>query len=192
MRDENATSLYVLAAICLLLMLAPKDLQTALYLDLAAFRNGEYWRALSGHFVHLSWSHCLLNVGGLIVLQQLYGRHYAHWRWLLPAIITSASISLALLMFSQALTWYAGLSGLLMGLFIAAAVNTLKQQPVVSGGVLVLVSLYVIAQQFQGELVDHWSGEFATSTRAHLYGAGGGLLSTLPRLLFTRRSNRSS
>ena len=70
--NRQGLSLYVLLLGCLLL--APwNDAALADFgLVRSALRDGEFWRFLTGHFVHLNWAHLGLNVAGLVLLQQLF------------------------------------------------------------------------------------------------------------------------
>lgn len=79
--------------------------------DRSRILSGEIWRLFSGHLVHFSTSHLLLNLGGFAVLWMLLHQFKA-----LPSIskllFSAALIGLGLLLFAPAITSYGGLSGL--------------------------------------------------------------------------------
>jgi rhomboid family GlyGly-CTERM serine protease len=82
----------------------------------------EIWRWLSAHFVHLSASHLLLNLAVLITLVVLAEMLPATTRrprqsWLAPAGLSLVVIDIGLAWGWFPVHWYAGLSGVLHGLF---------------------------------------------------------------------------
>ncbi|MBN9426283.1 MAG: rhombosortase [Burkholderiales bacterium] len=106
-----------LALLLLLAQAASDDTHIALRLDTAGLGQGEYWRLLSAHFVHLSWPHALLNAAGVLVCCALapdvFDRR-AVWRVAGLAL----GVGLCLWLFSPAALPYVGLSGVLYGLFV--------------------------------------------------------------------------
>jgi len=78
--------------------------------------TGEYWRVITGHFVHLGMAHFLLNALGLIAIWLMYGQVYSHKGWVIFIIICCMGMSLGFTFFDSSLEWYVGLSGLLHGL----------------------------------------------------------------------------
>ena len=82
----------------------------------------EIWRWLSAHFVHLSAGHLLLNLAALITLAVLAEMLPAIARrpsqsWLAPAVLSLVVIDIGLAWGWFPIQWYAGLSGVLHGLF---------------------------------------------------------------------------
>lgn len=95
----------------------------------AEIAAGQWWRLLTGHWVHLGFVHLALNLGGLALLPPLFGRTLpAPWAagYLLAAPI---GISLGLLWAVPQLDWYRGFSGCLHGLFVFMALAGLRQHP---------------------------------------------------------------
>jgi len=89
----------------------------ALRYERQAVLDGQIWRLLTCHLVHLGWGHLLLNLaaGGLIAA--LLGR-FARPIALLPAAL---GVGLGLVAFSPGVGWYVGLSGVLHGLLGSGA-----------------------------------------------------------------------
>jgi rhomboid family GlyGly-CTERM serine protease len=142
--------------------------------------NGEYWRLISGHFVHLGPQHLLLNLAGLILVWLLVGRQYTIRQWGLVTLISLAVINAGFWYLDPGLIWYVGLSGLLHGLIIAGAVAAFKSMPTESLIICVAVAGKLIYEQLAGPLPG--SAETAGGTvvvNAHLYGAVGGAISAL-------------
>ena len=84
-----------------------------------AIASGEVWRLVSGHLTHLDWQHLAMNAAAFIGLGYLIETDGANGRRNLLIVLTAAAaaISTALLVFSPATALYAGLSGVLNGLF---------------------------------------------------------------------------
>ena len=153
--------------------------------DRAAIEAGEFWRLLTGHFAHLSNSHTLLNLAGLVVSWLLVGRNYSSAQWLVVLLVSLGTISAGFWFIDTGLLWYVGLSGVLHGLMIAGAVGGLKTLPTESVVICVLVASKLIYEQLLGPL----PGSESTSggsvvVNAHLYGTIGGLIAAA---IFWRR-----
>src|SRR3569623_2737413 len=72
----------LLALSSLLIALAGPDASVALRYERAAILDGEMWRLVSGHLVHLGWSRLVLNLAGLALIWGLYQRRLAGFeRW---------------------------------------------------------------------------------------------------------------
>lgn len=109
-------------ALCLLMALlaaAGDAPRLALRYDRAAVADGQWWRLLTAHAVHLSWAHALLNMAGVGLCAVLA-----------PALFRARSLAVLLLLLAlgvSGLLWlgapqvanYVGFSGVLYGLFVA-------------------------------------------------------------------------
>jgi rhomboid family GlyGly-CTERM serine protease len=87
--------------------------------------TAEPWRLLTGHFVHLNWTHALVNAGAWLLLAGLFAPQLGAKRQLLSVALGSAFVSLALAAFNPAIEWYRGASGVLHVLFFAGATTAL-------------------------------------------------------------------
>ncbi|HEY7753295.1 MAG TPA: rhombosortase [Steroidobacteraceae bacterium] len=82
----------------------------------------EPWRLLTGHFVHLSWLHAVLNCLALLLLERLFdGRLRRGELWLLLAA-APLTISLVFWIALPGLGWYRGLSGALHAVYFAGCI----------------------------------------------------------------------
>ncbi|MCK5876272.1 MAG: rhombosortase [Candidatus Marithrix sp.] len=123
--------------------------------------NGEYWRLVTAHFIHLSWTHMWLNAISLIIIWELTVKSYSFW-WFLAC---GFGISLGLWLFSPEVIWYVGLSGILHGLLASIA---RQRYPVL----LVFLIIKLAWEQLYGGLpatADLTGGTVVVD--AHLYGA---------------------
>jgi membrane associated rhomboid family serine protease len=114
---------------------------SALELSAGAMASGRWWTMFTGHLLHLSPTHLIFCVAGLLVagyvFEPLFGRSYA--------TITAAvavAVGLAFVIAHAELSGYYGLSSLDQGLFVAVPWTH------VAGGVAGLVIGAVVTASF--------------------------------------------
>jgi rhomboid family GlyGly-CTERM serine protease len=144
--------------------------------DRIAIGQGEVWRLISGHFVHLGPSHYILNALGLILVWLLVGMHCSTRQWLIVTAVSVAGVNAGLWFFDPQIIWYVGMSGVLHGMLLAGVGAGLKTLPHEVIPIAVVVLAKVGYEQFAGPL----PGSEQTAggnvlVDAHLYGALAGL-----------------
>jgi rhomboid family GlyGly-CTERM serine protease len=143
--------------------------------DLA--EQGDVWLLLSGHIVHLNWSHWLLNMAGLAIVAFFFSAHAGIKQWVMVILVSVCVINMGLWWWMTDIYSYVGLSGVLHGLFLYGALREIRYYPA-SGYVLVAVLLAKLSWEFfYGALPgseDMAGGRVLTE--AHLLGAVGGVL----------------
>jgi rhomboid family GlyGly-CTERM serine protease len=82
----------------------------------------EPWRLLSGHFVHLSLTHSMLNGVALLLLGRLFADRLRDIEFWVVLGVAPILISLAFWVAMPELIWYRGLSGTLHALYFAGCV----------------------------------------------------------------------
>lgn len=131
----------------------------------------EYWRLLTGHWVHANWAHFFLNMAGLMLCFALTQISWNTGQWIYRILLLSSGISLGFYLLQPDIGWYVGFSGVLFGLYILAAVASLARQFVMS---MILVGFIVLKVG-----LEQWSSVKITSSEligvpvlvdAHLYG----------------------
>lgn len=142
--------------------------------------GGEYWRLLTGHWVHLGANHLLLNVAGLLVTGLLFAQHPGLRWWISYLILSPLAISIGILLVAPELGWYRGFSGCLHGLLVFTALFNLRSDTRWSMIVLGFVTLKLVVEIFMYPAV----GENpliggAVITEAHWLGAMTGLVAGL-------------
>jgi rhomboid family GlyGly-CTERM serine protease len=175
--------------IALALMLSGDSGRDPLRFDRGSIAAGEFWRLLSGHFVHLGVSHTLLNLAGLVLVWFLVGRAWTWRQWLLLMAASVAAIDLGLWLGSPQLEWYVGLSGLLHGMLAAGIVAGLADRKYEALVLAIVVTGKLAWEQFAGPL----PGSEATSggaviVDAHLYGVIGGAIAAAALVRVRRRA----
>jgi rhomboid family GlyGly-CTERM serine protease len=133
--------------------------------------QGQIWRLVSAHFVHVGWMHLLLNGLGLAICVSLSNPGWSPSRWLLCCVILAVGISLLLSVFNPELSDYAGLSGVLFGLYLLTALSLYSRDRLIAILVIVAIVGKVIMEQFN--FYDFNSGELIGArviVDTHLYG----------------------
>lgn len=155
----------------------------------AGIAAGQWWRLATAHWVHLGAWHAMLDSAGLVLIWILYGA-VLRGRGALAAIVASTlSIDAGLWWLSPRIEWYAGISGLLHGLWAAGALLALRAR---------LPLAWMPAALLAGKLVHEALGGAAPAGQlmpvvpiAHVYGAAGGIAAGLALMLpFPARANR--
>ena len=145
--------------------------------DRFGLEDGQLWRLVTGHLVHLGWWHLALNLVGLGLMWALFAAQYSWRQWLLIVAVSMAAIDAGLYLFSPELQWYVGLSGVLHGVMAAGVVGYWRRGDPQAW----LVTVFLV-----GKLGwEQWVGPLASSEAvaggavivdAHLYGAVGAAL----------------
>lgn len=145
----------------------------ALRYDRAAILNGEVWRLVSCHFVHLTWTHCLLNVGGLVALAAILPASLCAWR---SCLVLATLIGLILFAALPGLQYYAGFSGINYGLAVLALLPRVCGEAIAAAVLAILVGR-AVWQWFGGVNLDAvvWLGAPPLAA-AHLAGLAVGAL----------------
>lgn len=102
----------------LLVGLGGEAARAALRFDRDAIDAGEWWRLLTGNFVHLGWWHLFLNEMGLLVLLLLCPERLSAWVWARRIVLIGLGMSAGLYYFVPGTRWYVGMSGAIHGLFL--------------------------------------------------------------------------
>ncbi len=146
----------------------------------ALIPEAEFWRALTGHLVHLGWGHFWLNAAGFIGIWWLYGDQYRARVWALIFLICCAGISAGFLLFDPQMDYYVGLSGVLHGLLCAGAMRSLSRGGGLSDSLILLgTACKIVFEQTLGAIpfTQGLSGD-TVIVNAHFYGAVWGLIFT--------------
>ena len=150
-------------------------LEAWLIYDRLAIGNGEWWRLVTGHLVHLSPSHLFMNLAALIVVGAIIER--GRYRRVPELALTAAlAIGLVLYLAQPSLRFYGGLSGLLTAAVAYVALNGLSDRGpwrwVCIAGVVLLTLKLACELALEGSLFLAASpGEFEPIPLSHVTGA---------------------
>lgn len=177
--------LIIILMISFLLMLLPESIRELLYLDIAQIKKAHYWRLISGHFVHYSWAHWAVNAAGIIIYLLFFQRQNKPLLFFTLCFLI-VFISAGLIMYSRQLTWYAGLSGVLTGLFAYSAITHFRREKLLMPIIFTGMVAYASYQLAQGELAASALYAIHTSSYAHALGLLGGTLAAIIHLTARR------
>jgi rhomboid family GlyGly-CTERM serine protease len=142
--------------------------------DRDALADGQWWRLLTAHFVHLDAAHALLNGFGVVLMWALFARDYSPARWLAIYFVAALSVSLGLWFLDPQLQWYVGASGALHGVMTAGTLAHLRRKDLDGWILAIFILLKLGYEQLSGALP--FAGTANTIVDAHLYGALGGVV----------------
>jgi rhomboid family GlyGly-CTERM serine protease len=133
--------------------------------------QGQWWRALSGHFVHLGVVHAALNLCGLLLLVLLCPARLRAAEWLRRVLVLALGTSLLLYVAAPAVERYVGLSGVLHGLLLLGLVPMARRGDRVAMAALAILLAKLVLEQVLGASADEERLIGAgVVTMAHLFG----------------------
>lgn len=182
--------IYLILAALLLAMTQLPDIQSWLAWDRQAIQAGEVWRILTGNLTHTNWPHMIMNTLALAVISFIFRAHIhvKSYTWLILGL--SAVVGIAIL--ASDIRWYAGLSGVLHGLFAWGAVRDIQTRQ--KGGWLLLLGLGLKVgwEQIAGGSASSEALIGArVATEAHLAGALAGGVIALGYIIWKHHIQRS-
>ncbi len=163
------------AAICIALLLWP-DALSVLRWQRGAIGVEEAWRVLSAHFAHLGPWHALANLVGMALVIELLGAAAQPAEAVFIMMASALAIIAGLTLFDPAVGWYAGMSGVVHGLWAGLA-SLAWRQPTRERAWLPAVALASMVLKLW--LWPANTGALPVVPQSHLYGAIGGAMAAL-------------
>lgn len=172
--------LYLSATILLVILQGlGKDVVSLFRYEKTMVNTGEWWRILTGHFIHLSWTHLTLNLVGLWCLGLIFYQIGNSVLLFTSVLLLSIGTSFGLMLFSPDVAWYVGLSGVLHGLLLMGAIVEYRIKRWPSIVLLTVILAKLLWEQFYADAhVMELTIGGKVIYDAHLYGAitGVGLI----------------
>lgn len=167
----------IVLALAFLAFIFDEQLADILIYNRTLVTQGEYWRYLTGHFLHTNGNHFMLNAAAVVLLWALHGQYYNHTSYWITFIVSALVCGLGIHWFSLDISLYVGLSGVLHGFFVWGALMDIKHQEKTGYLLLIGVILKIAHEQFYGASADVEAFiNSSVATDAHMFGAIGGLL----------------
>lgn len=94
--------------------------------DRADILAGQWWRIVTGNLTHTNTAHLAMNLAGLVGVAFVH-RQYYEGRSLVP-MVGVMMVVIGGVMFFAPFDWYAGLSGVLHGLFVWGVVRDIQHK----------------------------------------------------------------
>ena len=155
--------------------------------DRTALMQGELWRILTAHVVHLNWPHLFLNLCGLILIVELLWGQFPLWHGFGLLLFSGVTISACLWWLHPELVGYAGFSGILHGLWAGCAIYGLLSiktaslhsiSPYLIGLILLIIKLFIEQYYGPSAMTAQLIGG-KISIESHLYGSFAGAVYVL-------------
>jgi len=149
---------------------------------------GQWWRLVTGNFVHAGWYHWGLNAAALVIFSLLCPQRRTIPGWSAQVLVLCLGVTLGLYFFDRRLSYYVGMSGMIHGLFVVGLLPQVVQRDRIAALCLVfLVGKLAYEQMAGAPLSDEAAIGERVITDAHLWGGVTGLAWGL--LTLTRRSS---
>jgi len=160
-----------MAITVIILWLMGEPVSDMLIYHRSAIAEGQIWRIFTGHLIHSNFWHLLLNLASLMMIGWLFSQHLSTKVWVIIFALSALMISFAYYFTAPQFEYYVGLSAILYAVIIIGALLDIKQQPVIAGIILLVVTGRVIWQQIYGtadeleQLIDE-----RVAVESHLFG----------------------
>lgn len=155
--------------------------------------KGQWWRLFTSNLVHTNYPHLFLNLAGIWISAFLFMDYISPKAYLASVAFLIVSVGLGIYFFSPVLTWYAGISGVLYGIFLVGAYYSILNRDYFTGiPLLTLIPIKIIWDLLHGgsksseELIG-----VPVATEAHLYGMIGAVAIIVFILFKTKLSSHS-
>jgi len=158
----------------------------ALRYERAAVAAGEWWRVLGAHLVHFDHRHLVLNLAGLALLWWLFAPDARARDWLIVLVVSALTVSAGLWFLEPGVAWYVGASGMLHGVWAAAALATWPRWRREAQVTAALLAGKLAFERWHGPLSGGLDAALPVVMAAHLYGALGGLAAAAALRLWRR------
>ena len=145
---------------------------------------GEWWRLITGHFVHIDAAHLTLNCAVILAWLYVFRERESPLVVATRLLAYAAMSGLSMLAFSPDLTWMLGASALTYALIAGSALRAAIAGPRMLG-LIVLAGLAVRIGAEQIWELESWFGHFVDypiASAAHGHGVAAGLVFELGRL----------
>lgn len=178
------SSIFLCLAIAVLILMFSALQNTifpALALERSAVLTGEYWRLLTGNFVHFGWMHTLMNVTAFLLCSIALLDKFSIAKFSALLIWCCLVVGGGIFHLNLEYGTYAGLSGAIHGLIVAGLLLG-KQHPVwIRVIALGLLAAKLVQEQSPGFTATDLQAlvPVPVAVDAHLYGAIAGLVFVL-------------
>lgn len=171
-------TLWLVLALWLLLVLTQSLDVSYLAYNRDAIAKGDYWRLITGHFIHLNNMHLLLNMLGVGMVLMLFDHLLAIWQWIVVLLASALIISLLIYLNLPQVQAYVGLSGVIHTLYVLGTLQLLNQPKERNFAIILMlmVTLKLLTENV-GQGISFTADMIGGRVlyQAHLYGALAGL-----------------
>ncbi|MDD1782421.1 rhombosortase [Enterovibrio sp. ZSDZ35] len=154
------------------------EIQQRLVWERADILSGQWWRIVTGNLIHTNLAHIAMNLAALAALTFLHRQYYQMRSMVI--MVWCMMVVIGLVMFLSPFDWYAGLSGVLHGLFVWGVVRDIQYKVPLGWPLLVGGFAKMSYEAYSGgDSVTAQMIEAGVAYQAHWAGAIVGLLFAL-------------
>lgn len=144
-------------------------------LNITKAKDGEYWRLITGHLVHLNWHHYLMNMTGLTLCLAVFRDDLAPRHWIPSFLFISLFSSIGLLTIHLDYYSYVGFSDVLHGWILLGVAALVHKEPKMALTVFVLFWMKIIEENMDLAFFTSYGVTGHIAKESHIFGAIGGL-----------------
>ena len=190
-RLRNWFAILAILGACIALATGGDELRALGRYQRDALENGQYWRLVTAHLVHLGWGHLWPNLAALAIIGALFDGVFRNADWWRVSLVSAAAIDVGLYVFDPGVLWYVGLSGVLHGFVAAGAFALCLRRQMFGIALAIGLCAKLTFEQLAGPVpftAAAVGGPVVVA--AHLYGAAGGVLAEAMAHVIRRRRSR--
>ena len=172
-----SVTICVILLISLLNLLDPSTIKQ-LSLHHSAVQQGEWWRIITGQFVHLGTNHTILNITGYFLICFAFRKEMSPTKEAITLVLAATGTGLGVYWYNPELGSYVGMSGALYGLIVSNVITNFRKTPFLSA----LFTFFLISKftwEQSGGTTDSNIENFIggkVAIDSHLFGALTGLI----------------
>lgn len=174
--------LIVIFTIAMMAIAQLPSAQSILAWQRSAIEQGEVWQIVTGNFTHTNWPHMIMNSLALAIITFIFRAQLTAYRLL--GLFFGLSFIIGVTILWSSMNWYAGLSGVLHGMFAWGACRDILAKEKLGWLMLAGVIAKVAEEQvFGGSVSSATLIGARVATEAHLIGVIAGIaLAVIPWL----------
>ena len=176
--NSTVLTAFGLGVLFLLLQLLPPSSQIGLAFLRGGLEEGQLWRLLTGHFIHFTFYHALMNALGVVLVCWALLNRLRLGVFLVMTVCLPLWISFGIWCFFTEIGQYRGYSATIYGLIAAGLIIEWRHNKTIYSIGLLLLSGKIAYEQWPNYDVNYLMGEIGVpvAIEAHLLGYFGGLV----------------
>ncbi|RTE87494.1 MULTISPECIES: rhombosortase [Gammaproteobacteria] len=165
----------MVAVLLLLLFWLPDSWKLHFVFVRSDIEAGEWWRIITGQWMHWRFSHLAFNIAGIAMIWFLFAEHAPTRRYLLLLAVTTIGCMLGTYLFADSITQYVGFSGALYGMFAWGAVRDIRAKRYLAWLLLAIILGKVSFDYFVGPMSLGSTNADVLATPTHFFGVLSGI-----------------
>lgn len=166
----------VVALLLVMVFFSPETVKLTLTFERELIIQGQWWRLVTGQWVHWGLGHVVMNVAGVWLVWLLFAEYASGWRYGVVIVFIAVASNLGMFWFDPKVEYYVGFSGTLYGLFAWGGVQDIRHKVPFGWLLLVAVVAKVVYDLMFGAVSITGVSADNLAVAAHFYGVVGGVM----------------